>query len=82
MTEGERERIKHKANFYNGLGLVFFAAVSFGSAFRVLHSVASDADTWTRSLNFGKFFVIVALGILVAGFAHAVGQAHLKKLDN
>lgn len=74
MTESEKEKLKHRATFFNGIGLVFFAAVSFGSAFRILHS------DW--SYNFLRFAVLVIVGLVVAVLCHQVGQALLGKLDD
>lgn len=73
MTEGEKEKLKHRATFLNGIGLVFFAAVSFGSAFRVLHSESS--------YSFLRFAVLVVFGLCVAVILHQAGQALLGKLD-
>lgn len=77
MTEGEKERIKHQANFFNGVALIWMATFAFTASYRVKEQ-AGDAVWWATEIKFVSF---VAYGVFGGLFIHKIGQAALKRLE-
>lgn len=81
MTEGEKEKLKHRATFYNGIGLVVLAALSVGAAVRAGQRIDQTDTTLYYYVPYLKGAFFIGLGIAVARFMHAAGQRELDKID-
>ncbi|RWN42600.1 MAG: hypothetical protein EOR96_09690 [Mesorhizobium sp.] len=73
MTEGERERIKLRANYLNGLGLIFAAAGGIGPAILMIYRME------TKWLIVG--LMLLWAGLMASYELHSLAMKHLKKLD-
>jgi hypothetical protein len=82
MTEGEKEKIKHKAAFYNGLGLVCMGATSLGAGYRVIQQIYLATDYWSFAVTGIRGLFIFSLGMLIAYIGHMAGQFQLSRLDD
>lgn len=72
MRESEREQVKHRAAFLNGVGLVLLGGLSIGGGVRLLDG------TLAGLLN---FFFVMLMGFLIAAHFHRMGQRALRRLD-
>jgi hypothetical protein len=70
MTEGEKERIKHTANYLNGLAIVIFA----GGVLAPLLSFWGEGSLWT-------LIVLFASGAGLSISLHRLGNYLLGSLD-
>lgn len=83
MTDAEKEQIKLRANYLNGLALLFAGLGALGPAFAIYHRILSSMTFDVTEL---KTQVLVALVMLCAGgFSsfdlHRQAQRELKKLS-
>ena len=64
MTDAEKEQIKLRANYLNGLALPFAGLGALGPAFAIYHRILSSTTFDVREL---KTQALVALVMLCAG---------------
>jgi hypothetical protein len=74
MTEAEREKIKIRAAYLNGLSLIFFGIGGFGPAFAILSS------------HDGRSIFVALVWLWAGGMSswelHKMAQRHLDKLPD
>ncbi|MCR4267093.1 hypothetical protein [Nitratireductor sp. ZSWI3] len=73
MTEGEKEKIKLRANYLNGLSLIFMGLGGLGPVYTAMQTLE------TRSLAIALFFLLA--GGMSSWELHSIARKELNKLD-
>ena len=78
MSEYRKEFWRLKAQFFNGMGLVFLGVGGFGPALSIIFSVAEgDFDEFRRAFFVGS--ALFSIGIAASFFFHLLAIRCLKK---